>query len=239
MINYIIIEDEFPAREELKFFIKQNNHFNLLEEFENPIDALKFINTNNHIDVVFLDINMPEINGINLGQIIYNLNSEIKIIFTTAYREYAVEAFEIRAFDYILKPYSEKKIIETLEKLEKEEKKPQDITKINKITVFQDDKIVVISLDEIYYIEVNDKDTHIYTKDNQYISKFKISKWEEILPRKKFYRTHRGYIVNLDIIKEIEPWFNGTYILKLQDVDFRIPVSRNNTKEFKDLFFLK
>lgn len=239
MINYIIIEDEFPAREELKFFIKQNNHFNLLEEFENPIDALKFINTNNHIDVVFLDINMPEINGINLGQIIYNLNSEIKIIFTTAYREYAVEAFEIRAFDYILKPYSEKKIIETLEKLEKEEKKTQDITKINKITVFQDDKIVVISLDEIYYIEVNDKDTHIYTKDNQYTSKFKISKWEEILPRKKFYRTHRGYIVNLDIIKEIEPWFNGTYILKLQDVDFRIPVSRNNTKEFKDLFFLK
>lgn len=239
MLNCIIVEDEFPAREELKFFINQNGGLNLLKEFENPIDALKFINSNLDIDVIFLDINMPELNGINLGQIIYNLNPEIKIIFTTAYREYAVEAFEIRAFDYILKPYSEKKIMNTLENLVKIVKKSKDTRKIDKITVLENEKIVVISLEEIYYIEANEKDTYIYTKNGCYSSKFKISKWEEILPNKKFYRTHRGYIVNLDIIKEIEPWFNGTYILKLQDIDFKVPVSRNNTKDFKELFLLK
>lgn len=182
MLNCIIIEDEFPAREELKFFINQNDGLNLLEEFENPIDALKFINNNTDIDIIFLDINMPELNGINLGQIIHNLNPDIKIIFTTAYREYAVEAFEIRAFDYILKPYSEKKIMATLDNLIKTVKKSKDTREINKIAVLEGEKIVVISLEEIYYIEANEKDTYIYTKDNNYTSKFKISKWEEILP---------------------------------------------------------
>ena len=79
----------------------------------------------------------------------------------------------------------------------------------------------------------------IYTKDNFYSSKIKISKWEEILPKNKFYRTHRSYMVNLDKITEVEPWFNGTYVLKIQDLKFKIPVSRNNIKEFKEILVIK
>ena len=240
MFNCVIIEDEYPAREELKYFISKHENIHLQREFDNPIDALKYLHENK-VDGVFLDINMPELDGVSLGKILSKLNPNMKIVFITAYREYAADAFEIRAFDYLLKPYSEARINEVLENLikSKETELPKEINKINKITVFSGEKMVVISLDEIYYIEVLDKDTKVYTKEDAYLSKLKISRWEEILPKHKFYRTHRSYIINLDKIREVEPWFNGTYILKVKDLSFKVPVSRNNIREFKELLTIK
>ena len=240
MLTCIIVEDEFPAREELKYFLNKHKGISLEKEFENPVDSLKYLQENK-VDVVFLDINMPELDGMNLGKILTKLIPNLKIIFITAYKEYAAEAFEIKAFDYLLKPYSEKRITEVLDNLvaTKETHYTKEIEKINKVTVFSDEKMVVLSLDEIYYIEVSEKESLVYTKDNVYTSKLKISKWEDILPKNKFYRTHRAYIVNLDKIKEVEPWFSGTFVLKIQDLKFKVPVSRNNIKEFKELLSIK
>lgn len=240
MLTCIIVEDEFPAREELKYFLTKHKEISLEKEFENPIDSLKYLQENK-VDVVFLDINMPELDGMNLGKILTKLNPNIKIIFITAYRDYAAEAFEIKAFDYLLKPYSEKRITEVLNNLTmiKDNSPIKEVEKINKVTVFLDEKMVVLSLDEIYYIEVSEKESLVYTQNEIYTSKLKISKWEEILPKNKFYRTHRAYIVNLDKIKEVEPWFNGTFVLKIQDLKFKVPVSRNNIKEFKELLSIK
>lgn len=240
MLKCVIVEDEFPAREELKYFISNHDGIELEKEFDNPVDALKFIQ-NTQIDAVFLDINMPELDGMSLAKILSKLNSELKIIFITAYREYAAEAFEIKAFDYLLKPYSESRIKEVLNNLtlSKSNDLIKENNKINKITVSSGDKLIVLSLDEICYIEIIEKESLVYTKTSTYTSKLKLSKWEEILPKNKFYRTHRSYIVNLDKIREIEPWFNGTYILKIEDTKFKIPVSRNNIKEFKELLGIK
>lgn len=236
----VIVEDEFPAREELKYFINNFEGIELEKEFDNPVDALKYLK-DNEVDVVFLDINMPELDGMSLGKIISKINEEIKIVFITAYRDYAAEAFEIKAFDYILKPYSDDRIKEVLENLtkEKERENSKDINRINKITGLLDNKMFVISLDDIYYIEVDEKESLIYTKDAVYTSKVKISKFEEILPKEKFYRTHRSYIVNLDKIIEVEPWFNSTFVLKIADLKFKVPVSRNKVKEFKELLIIK
>ena len=240
MLTCVIVEDEFPAREELKYFLTKHKEISLEKEFENPIDSLKYLQENK-VDVVFLDINMPELDGMSLGKILTKLNPNIKIIFITAYRDYAAEAFEIKAFDYLLKPYSEKRIIEVLNNLTmiKDNSPTKEVEKINKVTVFLDEKMVVLSLDEIYYIEVSEKESLVYTQNEIYTSKLKISKWEEILPKNKFYRTHRAYIVNLDKIKEVEPWFNGTFVLKIQEIKFKVPVSRNNIKEFKELLSIK
>ena len=240
MLKCVIVEDEFPAREELKFFIENHDGIELEKEFENPLDALKYLQ-DNKTDIVFLDINMPELDGMSLGKILAKLNDELKIVFITAYRDYAPEAFEIKAFDYLLKPYSEKRINELLDNLtkSKEGEHIKDITQLNKITVTSDDKMYVISIDDIYYIEAGEKESTVYTSEQSYISKIKISKWEEILPPWKFYRTHRSYIVNLDKITEVEPWFNGTYVLKVKDLKFKIPVSRNNIKEFKEMLVIK
>ncbi|MDD7261983.1 MAG: LytTR family DNA-binding domain-containing protein [Fusobacterium mortiferum] len=240
MLTCVIVEDEFPAREELKYFLTKHKEISLEKEFENPIDSLKYLQENK-VDIVFLDINMPELDGMSLGKILTKLNPNIKIIFITAYRDYAAEAFEIKAFDYLLKPYSEKRITEVLNNLTmiKDNSPTKEVEKINKVTVFLDEKMVVLSLDEIYYIEVSEKESLVYTQNEIYTSKLKISKWEEILPKNKFYRTHRAYIVNLDKIKEVEPWFNGTFVLKIQDLKFKVPVSRNNIKEFKELLSIK
>lgn len=240
MLTCVIVEDEFPAREELKYFLTKHKEISLEKEFENPIDSLKYLQENK-VDVIFLDINMPELDGMSLGKILTKLNPNIKIIFITAYRDYAAEAFEIKAFDYLLKPYSEKRITEVLNNLTmiKDNSPTKEVEKINKVTVFLDEKMVVLSLDEIYYIEVSEKESLVYTQNEIYTSKLKISKWEEILPKNKFYRTHRAYIVNLDKIKEVEPWFNGTFVLKIQDLKFKVPVSRNNIKEFKELLSIK
>ena len=240
MLTCVIVEDEFPAREELKYFLTKHKEISLEKEFENNIDSLIYLQENK-VDVVFLDINMPELDGMSLGKILTKLNPNIKIIFITAYRDYAAEAFEIKAFDYLLKPYSEKRITEVLNNLTmiKDNSPTKEVEKINKVTVFLDEKMVVLSLDEIYYIEVSEKESLVYTQNEIYTSKLKISKWEEILPKNKFYRTHRAYIVNLDKIKEVEPWFNGTFVLKIQDLKFKVPVSRNNIKEFKELLSIK
>lgn len=241
MIKCIIVEDEFPAREELKFFINNNNNLHLEKEFENPIDALKYIEAN-EIDVVFLDINMPELDGMTLGKIIHRLNKNIKLVFISAYKDFAVEAFEIKAFDYILKPYSEERIINLLENIVEEIQKsnvPSKDYNIKKITVNSDSKMLVISTDNILYIEADEKETNIFTKEKVNSSKLKISQLESILSNEIFFRCHRSYIVNIDKIVEVEPWFNGTYILKVSNSNFKIPVSRNKVKDLKELLTIK
>ncbi|MDX8335446.1 MULTISPECIES: LytR/AlgR family response regulator transcription factor [Cetobacterium] len=243
MLSCIIVEDEFPAREELKFFINSNNNFQIDKEFENPIDALKYIEKNN-VDVVFLDINMSELDGMSLGKIIHKFNKNIKLVFTTAYREYAVDAFEIKAFDYILKPYSEERIIKALDNLVEEftDTNKNGSSKefsVKKLTVNLDSKMFVLSIEDILYIEADEKETHIFTKDNMYFSKLKISQLENILSENIFFRCHRSYIVNLDKIIEVEPWFNATYILKVSNCNFKIPVSRNHVKKLKEILTIR
>ncbi|PGH24506.1 LytR/AlgR family response regulator transcription factor [Fusobacterium animalis] len=238
MINCIIVEDELPAREELKYFLNQEKEIKLIAEFNNPLDTLNFLE-NNTADVIFLDINMPDMNGISLGKIITKMYPDMKIVFITAYKDYAVDAFEIKAFDYLLKPYSESRIKNLLKSLINIKNEKTILIKNNnlkKITVNIDERLYVISLNDIDYIEASEKETLIFSNQKKYVSKIKISKWEEMLKENNFYRCHRSFIVNLDKITEIEQWFNSSWILKIKNYTTAIPVSRNNIKELKELF---
>lgn len=100
MLKCVIVDDEFPAREELKFFIKENRNFEIVGEYENPLTLLKD-KILSELDIVFLDINMPELDGISVGKILRNINSNLKIVYISAYKEYAFDAFELKAFDYV------------------------------------------------------------------------------------------------------------------------------------------
>jgi len=105
-MNCIIVDDEFPARKELSYFITNFSSIKITEEFDDCIEALEYVKEHKP-DIIFLDINMPKLDGIQLAKIINNLTPKPTVVFVTAYREYAADAFEIEAFDYILKPYSE------------------------------------------------------------------------------------------------------------------------------------
>jgi len=230
-MNCIIVDDEYPSREELKYFINNFSNIKIMDEFDDSIIALEYIEANKP-DVIFLDINMPKLDGMALGKIISHFPKHPIIIFITAHKDYAVDAFEIGVFDYILKPYSEERIVNSLKKIEKY----LDKKSINsKITLWKDNKMMVRNIIDISYCEANEREVLIYIKGMQYNINCSISDFYKKLPKEFFFRSHRSYIINTNKIVEIVPWFNNTFMLKLQEEKVDIPVSRNNMIEFKHI----
>ncbi|WP_432406297.1 LytR/AlgR family response regulator transcription factor [Wukongibacter sp. M2B1] len=233
----IIVDDEYPSREELKYFIKNYSNMDIVKEFDDSLAALKFLE-GNKVDLIFLDINMPNLDGMCLGKIVNKFEKKPIIVFITAYKEYAIEAFEIEAVDYILKPYSEERIINTIKRIEKnyrenEEPRGNRSPLSERITLWRNDKMKVINIEDICYCEVKERDTIVYTGSEEYIANMSISSFYDKLPEEKFFKSHRGFIINIDKVVEIIPWFNNTYNVKLRGVDVQIPVSRSKVKAFR------
>lgn len=231
IMNCIIVDDEYPSIQELSYFITNFSSIKILEKFDDSIKALEYIQTH-LVDVIFLDISMPKLDGLTFSRVLNAQKKKPILVFITAYSEHAIEAFEVAAFDYILKPYSEIRISDMLQRLEN-----STVNKCsnNKMTLWKNDKLYVVNICDIFYCEAHEHDVYVFTKDAQYKVVSSISDFYKRLPKDKFFRCHRSYIVNIDIITEIIPWFNNTYMLKLQDPDAEIPVSRQNIIAFKQL----
>ncbi|AIQ50369.1 LytR/AlgR family response regulator transcription factor [Paenibacillus sp. FSL R7-0331] len=239
----IIVEDEELARQELAFLIGTHSSIRIAAEFEDGLDALKYLQTE-EVDVIFLDINIPSIDGVLLAQNISRFSVKPYIVFITAYKEHAAEAFEIEAFDYILKPYSEIRIKAMLHKLEGafaargRQGEEERVKLSDKVNLWKNEKIIVVDADEIYYASAQEKTTSVITKGEEYSMALSISEFHSRLPQDRFFRCHRSYLVNLSKIKEITPWFNNTYLLRLRDLDAEVPVSRGKVKEFRQIMRL-
>lgn len=242
-MKVIIVEDEFLAQQELSWLIKTHSQMDIVGTFEDGLDVLKYLQ-HNKVDAIFLDINIPSLDGVLLAQNISQFAHKPFIVFITAWKEHAVEAFELEAFDYILKPCQESRIISMLQKLETAWQQqtgtsaspaPRENATINLV---KDERIIVTSIHDIYYAEAHEKMTFVYTKRESYVMPMNITEFCSKLPAAHFFRCHRSYCVNLDKIREIEPWFNNTYIVRLRDLDFQVPVSRSKVKEFRQLMHL-
>ncbi len=242
-MKVIIVEDEILAQQELSWLIKTHSQMDIVGTFEDGLDVLKYLQ-HNKVDAIFLDINIPSLDGVLLAQNISQFAHKPFIVFITAWKEHAVEAFELEAFDYILKPYQESRIISMLQKLETAWQQqtgssaspvPRENATINLV---KDERIIVTSIHDIYYAEAHEKMTFVYTKRESYVMPMNITEFCSKLPAAHFFRCHRSYCVNLDKIREIEPWFNNTYIVRLRDLDFQVPVSRSRVKEFRQLMHL-
>ncbi|WP_336706841.1 MULTISPECIES: LytR/AlgR family response regulator transcription factor [unclassified Cedecea] len=243
-MKVIIVEDEFLAQQELSWLIKNHSDMEIAASFDDGMDVLKYLQ-HHEVDAIFLDINIPSLDGVLLAQNISKFAHRPFIVFITAWKEHAVEAFELEAFDYILKPYQESRIIGMLQKLEvayqQQTSQPaashenRDATTINLI---KDERIIVTDINDIYYAEAHEKMTFVYTRRESYVMPMNITEFCSRLPESHFFRCHRSYVVNLSKIREIEPWFNNTYILRLRDLDFQVPVSRSKVKEFRQLMRL-
>jgi two-component system LytT family response regulator len=253
-MNCLIIDDEKPSREELRYFIENHSEINILNEFENSIQALKFLQESKAVDVIFLDINMPNLDGMELARIIHRFKVRPEIVFVTAYKEHALDAFQVEAFDYLLKPYSRERIIGLLNKLEdriesskfprdklvdikqEEDRHRDDSAKKMKLSFTNGEKILVLNYDEILCVKANERKVDVYYGDREvFTANFKISELEEKLYGEMFFRIHRSYIVNIEKIKEIEMWFNNTYLLTIEGMEEKVPVSRSYVKEFKKI----
>ena len=256
----IIVEDEVPAREELEYLVEAYSEIEVTDYFDDGLDVLKFLQEH-ETDVIFLDINIPSLNGMLLASTISKFIKRPYIVFTTAYKEHAAQAFELEAFDYILKPYDEKRIAAMLSRLEAAYKrdfaaptlpdrklKAQQLTNgqqneipskaSNRINLKKNDKIIVTDVNDIYYAIASEKVTVVYTQKEEYTMPMSITEFDSLLPENLFFRCHRSYTVNLTKIREIVPWFNQTYMLRLKDLSEEIPVSRSKVKAFRQIMHL-
>lgn len=239
----IIVEDEFLAQQELSWLIRQHSQMTIEATFDDGLDALKYLQ-NHQPDVIFLDVNIPSLDGMLLAQNISKFANKPLIVFITAYKEHAVDAFELEAFDYVLKPYQEMRIITLLRKLENYGRQDQEPPGTgsrpasHSINLIKDERIIVTDINDIYYAEAHEKLTFVYTRREEYVMSMNMTEFCTRLPEAYFFRCHRSYCVNLSKIREIEPWFNNTYILKLRDMEFQVPVSRSKVKMFRQLMRL-
>ncbi len=207
-INCIIVDDEKIAREILEFYVQKIPNIHLVKSCKNVKEALK-ITSNVEIDLILLDINMPEISGLTLAKVIHK---KIKIIFTTAYREYAVDGFDIQAVDYLLKPISYDRFLQAINKYvdlspisSVQEKTISEIPKNEFIFVRSERKMIKINFDAILFIESLSDYIKIHTSDKIIVTRETISNMEAKLAKSNFLRIHRSFIVS---IPKIESYTN-------------------------------
>lgn len=234
----IIIEDEKLARDLLKNYLTDVNELELIGEFADGFSGLKAINDLNP-DVVFLDVQMPKLTGLELLEL---LDEPPSIIFTTAYDEFAVKAFDLNAIDYLLKPFSKDRFNTAIEKAinnigknvaQLSSFKSQIIEDkgLDKIVVKSNNNIHVIPLSEVNYIESEDDYVMVHTSKGKHLKHQTMKYYEEHL-NSKFIRIHRSYIVNISQINKIEKFGKDTYQVVLKNGS-QLKVSRSRYQELK------
>jgi DNA-binding LytR/AlgR family response regulator len=226
-INCLIVDDEPVAREILESHLAKIDAVNVVAGCKNAIDAFHFINAEK-IDLIFLDINMPEISGLSFAK---SINRNIKIIFTTAYREYAVDGFDLQAIDYLLKPISFERLLQAINKYLDENAVTENVVfreiipeKSDYIFVRSDRKMIKISIPDILYIESLADYIKIHLPNNTVVTRETMSSIEAKLPQQDFIRVHRSFVVSIAAIES----FTNEYI----EINRKqIPISRSYKKE--------
>lgn len=206
MIKCLIVDDESLAREAIKVYIEKMPELELTAECENAIQAMSSLR-NNRVDLIFLDIEMPEIDGITFLQMLKNIPG---VIFTTAYRNYAVDAFDLDVIDYLLKPISFERFVSAVNKFyERTNKTVGALTEINKkpvnyLNVKANRKTYIVDISKIRYIESLKDYVKIVCSDKTIISHDSLSNLENLLNDNGFIRIHRSFIVSLDKIESFD-----------------------------------
>jgi len=243
MLKAFIVDDEPLARDELKYLLLRSKQVDIVGEADCVEDTLVQI-PSVRPDVVFLDIELAEESGLELAKHLLTFNPTPAVVFATAYDEYALKSFEVNAVDYILKPFNEKRIQQTLEKVQKMRRvsvennqtavsfKPA--TQFGRIAALIDERIVLIDCQKIVYLGTCEGKCAIKTLEREYKVGDSLTMLEKKLNPDRFIKVHRGFIVNIDHISEIQPWFNSTYNLIMKEGS-KIPVSRTYVKDLKIL----
>lgn len=255
----LLVDDESPARKELRYLLQPFPEIQIVGEAENAVEALELID-NLEYSVVFLDIDMPGLPGIKLAKQLRERGNSPAIIFTTAHEEFAVEAFSVNALDYLLKPINPKRLEQALQKLITlhESVSPVSSTKgdpptpnsnpaatppplrpLEVIPVEQRGKTILLRPEEIIYIYTDKDNVFVKTQKESYLARFTLRDLESRLSSNLFFRSHRCYLVNIQRMRELVPYFNGTYTVVVDDHEkSEVPVSRTQARKLKEILGL-
>ena len=237
----LIVDDERLARKELIKLLEEHPSIEIVGEAVNADEAFQMINDLNP-DLLFLDIQMPDKTGFQLLEM---LDSVPLVVFTTAYDEFALKAFEVNALDYLLKPIQAERLAETVSKLAEKERagsgRSRDGDKKlglkDQVFVKDGDRCWFVSLSNVRLFESDGNYIKVYFDNNRPMIHKSLNALDEKLDERAFFRASRKHIVNLSWVDGIEPWFNGGLMVKLRGGD-KVEVSRRQAAKFKDMMSL-
>lgn len=252
MFKALVVDDESPARDELVYLLSLEKDITVVGQADSGPSSIAQA-AELKPDVIFMDIEMRGMTGLETAAVLRKIVPQAIIIFATAYDHYAVKAFEIGALDYVLKPFEEERIHATLQRVRQysqehiaslnahfDEALQRQKIIVKKLPAEKNGKIVLIHYEDIIYVTVLSGLVRVVTKEDTYSYNGTLSEIEERTRDSQLVRVHKSYLVNLNKVHEVVPWFKGTYWLKVEGCpDVEIPVSKNQIKDIKELLGLK
>jgi DNA-binding LytR/AlgR family response regulator len=248
-LRALIVDDEHAAREELRYLLRSFPEVEVVGEATQTSEALELIR-NIDYDLCFLDIRMPGGTGLELVRELSKRRHRPAVIFTTAYPDHAVEAFELDAVDYLLKPFDEARLAHSLEKVVERSEPLIEVEStpakrhgasepsIDKIPVPLADRTILLDVDEIVYATAARGYSYLVTSQGRHLVPNSLADLERRLVGRGFFRAHRGYLINLRKAQAIEPDFAGALQVVMEEREERVPVSRRQARELKRLIGL-
>lgn len=258
-LSVVIVDDEQLARDELAYLLKSVGDVEVVAQGHNGVEAVNLIKEYSP-DVVFLDVQMPGLDGFGVIKKLIDKKVPMpQIIFGTAYDQYAVKAFEVNAVDYLLKPFDKKRVVQAVDKARKrlgvapspsdkletliemlEQQKQPTSTAPSKVLIKSGGRLFLVDQKDICFASIEDGVITVVTPTLEGQSNCRtLEELLATLDQNLFWRAHRSYLVNINRIKEVVPWFKSSYQLRMGDKSgTEVPVSRAQTKRLRELFGL-
>ncbi|MCS5696471.1 LytR/AlgR family response regulator transcription factor [Desulfofundulus thermocisternus] len=249
MLTVLIAEDDPAMRHILRKTLSQIPGVEVLGEAGDGITALKMMEELNP-RVIFIDIDLPGKNGVELAREICDINPQTILIFATAYPDYTHEAFEVYAYDYLVKPFKLDRIKKTMERIKQHEEQRAPVpvkeftppvaarTTPARLVIRQDENLVFLDTQDIILITREDRKTVILTREEKLNTTESLNSIEERLPGNNFFRSHRAYIVNLNMVREIRPWGKNSYQITFSGTKQKALLASNKARELEKILAL-
>ncbi|MDI6870272.1 MAG: LytTR family DNA-binding domain-containing protein [Bacillota bacterium] len=251
VLKALIVDDEYPARAELRYLLQSfRDRVEVVGEAAHAAEALALLQAVDY-QILFLDIDMPGLSGLDLAQQVQGMSRPPAVIFVTAYDNYALQAFNVNAVDYLLKPFDEKRLHQAMNKVFRalaasdgaaprpspgvEQTAPR-VPRLDRILAERGGKTVLVDEKEIYFAFAKDDVVYLQLQQERLLTRYTLKDLAARLRQPPFFQCHRSYLVNLRRVKEIVPYCNGTYVLLLDDPRrSEVPVSRAQGRRLKSL----
>jgi two-component system, LytTR family, response regulator len=242
MYKIVIVDDEPLARSIVKEYLQKHTELELAQECGDGFEGVKAIQQHKP-DLIFLDIQMPKINGFEMLELV---DDPPAVIFTTAFDEYAIKAFEAHAVDYLLKPFNQERFDKAIAKWLQQTDSSKESTKelletaslspaqAQRIVIKDGSKIKIIPAHEVFYLEAADDYVKVHTKDGYFLKSKTMGHFEQVLDSNQFVRSHRSYIINITQITRIDPYEKDNHVAVLKS-GAKVPVSRSGYPKLKSV----
>jgi two-component system LytT family response regulator/two-component system response regulator LytT len=250
-LTAVVVDDEQLARDELRFLLEQLGGIEIVAQAGNGVEALRVIEEYQP-DLVMLDVQMPGLTGFEVARRVVQAGLESQLVFVTAYDQYAIDAFEVNAVDYLLKPVEPERLATAVERVRKrvaaeKPRKEMDLEPLlqmladrqgrrEQLAIKVEERFLLVHMDEVVHASLEDDQIRVVTNSLSGTSNYRtLDELQTRLDPAVFWRVHRSHLVNINKIKEIVPWFSRNYILKMKDAKgTEIPVSRSQTRRLRE-----